>query len=95
LHLLIHQYENAKKYEDEEKEFKNKEEQNKKNKIDDFVMEEIIKELELKIIDYKEAMIFAFLGVLRMRDEINCLSSVTGASQSSCGGTIVQWIDTK
>ena len=44
------------------------------------------------IIDYKEAMIFAFLGVLRMRNEINCLASVTGAERDNCGGVIVQWI---
>lgn len=52
--LLIHQYE----YSRSEK-LKNKEEINKKshkNKINDFLIEEIIKELELKIIDYKEAM---------------------------------------
>ncbi len=41
-----------------------------------------------KIIEYKEAMVFAFLGVLRMRNEINCLKTVTGASKDNCGGSI-------
>lgn len=50
---------------------------------------------EKKITDYKEAMIFAFLGVLRDCNRVNCLSSVTGARQSSCCGTVIQWIETK
>ena len=40
------------------------------------------------IIDYKEALIFAFLGTLKMEGKINVLSSVTGASSDSSSGKI-------
>ena len=39
-------------------------------------------------IQYKEALIFALLGVLRLREEINVLCSVTGASANHSSGTI-------
>ncbi|MDR3308480.1 MAG: anhydro-N-acetylmuramic acid kinase [Tannerella sp.] len=39
-------------------------------------------------IDFKEAIIFAFLGVLRVRGEANCLCAVTGAERDNCGGAI-------
>lgn len=44
---------------------------------------------EKEIIDFKEAVVFALLGVLRVRGDINCLKSVTGARQDSSGGILV------
>lgn len=40
------------------------------------------------IINYKEAVIFGLLGVLKLRDEVNCLSSVTGAKRDHSSGKI-------
>ena len=43
---------------------------------------------DASIIDYKEALVFGFLGVLRLKNEPNCLQSVTGASSDHSGGYI-------
>jgi anhydro-N-acetylmuramic acid kinase len=43
---------------------------------------------ESKLINFKEALIFSWLGFLRLRNENNSLSSVTGAKRDSCGGAI-------
>jgi anhydro-N-acetylmuramic acid kinase len=40
------------------------------------------------IIEFKEAIVFAFLGVLRFRGEINVLASATGARTNSVCGVI-------
>lgn len=40
------------------------------------------------IIDYKEAIVMALLGVLRWREQNTVLASVTGASRNSVGGAI-------
>jgi anhydro-N-acetylmuramic acid kinase len=42
------------------------------------------------LVDYKEALIMALIGVLRWREENNVLASVTGASRDSIGGAV--WI---
>jgi anhydro-N-acetylmuramic acid kinase len=40
------------------------------------------------IINFKEAIIFAFLGYLRLHHRINTLSTVTGAKSNSIGGAV-------
>lgn len=41
-----------------------------------------------QIVEYKEALIFAFLGLLKLEGKANLLSSVTGAASDSCSGRI-------
>lgn len=43
---------------------------------------------DTKTLEFKEALIFGFLGVLRIRNEINVLRSVTGAKNDHCSGLI-------
>lgn len=41
-----------------------------------------------EIIDFKEAIIFGFLGYLRLLDRPNCLASVTGSTRDNIGGVV-------
>jgi anhydro-N-acetylmuramic acid kinase len=41
-----------------------------------------------EIIEYKEALIFALLGIMKLTNQINCLASVTGAGKDSSSGMI-------
>jgi anhydro-N-acetylmuramic acid kinase len=43
---------------------------------------------DAKTLEYKEALIFALLGILKLRKEINVLSSVTGAKKNHSSGVI-------
>ncbi|WP_309597666.1 hypothetical protein [Flavobacterium oreochromis] len=43
------------------------------------------------IIEFKEALIFAFLGVLKLQHKINVLSSVTGAFEDHSAGFIYEY----
>jgi anhydro-N-acetylmuramic acid kinase len=43
---------------------------------------------DAKTLEYKEALIFALLGILKLRKEINILSSVTGAKKDHSSGVI-------
>lgn len=63
--------------------------------FNDFLMEKIQRYSGLKIrkpantlIEYKEALAFAFMGLLRCKNEINCFKSVTGAWESHVAGNL-------
>jgi len=43
---------------------------------------------EKEIIDYKEALIFAFMGILRVNNEVNVLASATGSPHNHSSGII-------
>ena len=45
---------------------------------------------ENKIVEFKEALIFALLGVLRVEGRNNCLASVTGADRDHCSGELYE-----
>ncbi len=44
----------------------------------------------VELIEFKEALIFAFLGWLRINNRINVLKSVTGAVRDSCSGIVIE-----
>ena len=43
---------------------------------------------DANVVKYKEALIMALIGTLRWREEVNVMSSVTGASKDSVGGAL-------
>ena len=47
-----------------------------------------IKKVSNQLIDFKEALLFAFLGLLKINNQINCLKSVTGATKNHSSGVI-------
>ena len=48
----------------------------------------VIRIPEKKVVNFKEAIIFAFLGLLRDQNKVNCYSSVTGAKKNHSSGNI-------
>ncbi|WP_395046872.1 anhydro-N-acetylmuramic acid kinase [Flavobacterium sp.] len=60
-------------------------------KIQFFLPEMKIVIPDTKTIEFKEALIFALLGVLKLRNEINVLSSVTGAKHNHSSGEIYNY----
>lgn len=43
---------------------------------------------DTQLMDFKEAIIFGFLGFLRVNQQNNALKEVTGATRNSCGGAV-------
>lgn len=58
------------------------------NRIQSYLPDTQVELGSKELIEFKEAIIFAFLGVLRITNKINVLSSVTGASKDHCSGII-------
>lgn len=60
-------------------------------RLDHYLSQKWIKiEAKSELIEFKEALIFAFLGALKLKGDATSLSSVTGASRDSSGGVIYE-----
>lgn len=57
-----------------------------KTQLQPFQIEIILPDRHL--IEYKEALVMALIGILRWREESNVIASVTGASRNSVGGAL-------
>ena len=57
------------------------------NRIEDVSNSKIVLP-KTELIDFKEALIFAFLGLLKSGNQVNCLSSVTGAKKDHSSGMV-------
>lgn len=67
-----------------------------------FLMERLrsIKGLEViipesSLVEFKEALVFGLLGVLRLEGKNNCLASVTGASKNHSSGVVYNFLNEK
>jgi anhydro-N-acetylmuramic acid kinase len=40
------------------------------------------------VVDFKEALIFAYLGLLRVLEKPNCQSQYTGSIRDHCAGSL-------
>ncbi|MBL7692967.1 MAG: anhydro-N-acetylmuramic acid kinase [Flavipsychrobacter sp.] len=55
-------------------------------KLDQIGVEVVVPEAD--VVKYKEALVMALIGTLRWREEVNVLSSVTGATRDSVSGAL-------
>jgi anhydro-N-acetylmuramic acid kinase len=60
-------------------------------KINEFIPKVKVIIPDSKTIEFKEALIFGLLGVLKLRNEINVLSSVTGSAHDHSSGFIFKY----
>ena len=57
------------------------------NRIE-FYIKKTVPMVNKELVNYKEALVFAFLGVLKKQRKVNCLQSVTGARKDHSSGKV-------
>lgn len=50
---------------------------------------------DAETVNFKEALMIGLMGALRLRNETNCMNSVTGAERDNIGGAIYQGVKSK
>lgn len=58
------------------------------DRIEQYAPQTIVTVPDALTVNYKEAIVFALLGYLRLTGKVNTLRTVTGARRDSCGGTL-------